>query len=436
MSIKYFFDEIIFYYFFPAPSNNSQSRSEYRLPSAATQTSSNLVQRQSSSLPNKSSINQHPAHLKLKLPDYEPPPSYCATYGHQFAKQSEPLKLPQSTLNRQQSQVEQYRNPTFATGSDSDDDSQNLGLIRTYKSEVLLDNDPFCPDLIKTCKSITTIDYDDDEYERDYIDIDQLSIHNENVLPKFEKKINAMGQHVSLGRPKISLTWVLRDQQNQSYQKRIDWNGSKSREKLFNEKYVTNDSNRSTKLCEDEKKTNQNYRNETMPRVNEKIRRRLHETCCRQQQNPNDDGFDNLKIERKSLSQADLDLSSKNTYSEPSIYIASAASDSGALVKRHRRRRKKSPKQSFGYNIRNVDDFLSKCSLSSPANIPFVLSNSSILYQTRAGYSQVEIPLPLGMVVNSVFKNANWLYVTTPHLEEGYVKYNFCLPLGIIPNNR
>lgn len=37
------------------------------------------------------------------------------------------------------------------------------------------------------------------------------------------------------------------------------------------------------------------------------------------------------------------------------------------------------------------------------------------------------------MVVNAVFKNQNWLYVQTPHGEEGYVSYAACLPLGIIP---
>lgn len=37
------------------------------------------------------------------------------------------------------------------------------------------------------------------------------------------------------------------------------------------------------------------------------------------------------------------------------------------------------------------------------------------------------------MVVNAVFKNQSWLYVQTPHAEEGYVNYKACLPLGILP---
>lgn len=77
-----------------------------------------------------------------------------------------------------------------------------------------------------------------------------------------------------------------------------------------------------------------------------------------------------------------------------------------------------------------------QCSLSSPGNIPVVLSSSSTLYQTRPGGYQIEVPLPLGMVVNAVFKNQNWLYVQTPHAEEGYVGYATCLPLGILPQAR
>lgn len=68
--------------------------------------------------------------------------------------------------------------------------------------------------------------------------------------------------------------------------------------------------------------------------------------------------------------------------------------------------------------------------MEKPANIPVVLAFPSVLYQTRAGGYQAEIALPLGMVVNAVFKNQHWLYVQTPHAEEGYVSYAACLPLG------
>lgn len=74
-----------------------------------------------------------------------------------------------------------------------------------------------------------------------------------------------------------------------------------------------------------------------------------------------------------------------------------------------------------------------QASLEKPANIPVVLAFPCVLYQTRIGGYQEEISLPLGMVVNAVFKNQTWLYVQTPHAEEGYVNYSSCLPLGILP---
>ncbi|CAG9854077.1 unnamed protein product [Phyllotreta striolata] len=87
----------------------------------------------------------------------------------------------------------------------------------------------------------------------------------------------------------------------------------------------------------------------------------------------------------------------------------------------------------FGYEIEDVDTFLNKATIEKPANIPVVLAFPSLLYKTRVGGYQVEIELPLGMVVNAVFKNQHWLYVQTPHAEEGYVSYAACLPLGILP---
>jgi len=291
---------------------------------------------------------------------------------------------------------------------------------------------------VRNCRSIPEPD------NEDYIEINeltaQLSLHNEIGLPRVAETSSSMGG--SLRRPKISLTWVLREQnQSQSQQHKkssIDWNGTaekkffkktKSREKLFSEKYVNEGSNnlssdfRGDAKLSDDSKLQTEYRKP----------KRFHEDCCssRQRQSPDTQPSQiNDCTKTKSLSQANL--SSKNTYSEPSIYVTSAQSDSG--VKRHRRRRKKFTK--FGYNIKNVNDFLSGCTLSNPANIPVVLSNPSILYQTRTGYHQVELHLPLGMVLNSVFKNENWLYCQTPHGEEGYVSFAACLPLGILTNNR
>ncbi|KAK9886129.1 hypothetical protein WA026_014915 [Henosepilachna vigintioctopunctata] len=105
---------------------------------------------------------------------------------------------------------------------------------------------------------------------------------------------------------------------------------------------------------------------------------------------------------------------------------------------KHRRKSQKvrsqfSQVQQFGYEIEDIDSFLARATIEKPANIPVVLAFPSVLYQTRVGGYQAEIFLPLGMVVNAIFKNEHWLYVQTPHAEEGYVSYAACLPLGIIP---
>lgn len=65
-----------------------------------------------------------------------------------------------------------------------------------------------------------------------------------------------------------------------------------------------------------------------------------------------------------------------------------------------------------------------------------VLGCSTILYRTNAAYIHKEEHLPLGMVVNGLFKNSNWLYIQTPHGKEGYVIYGSCIALGIPPQKR
>ncbi|KAK7867892.1 hypothetical protein R5R35_002817 [Gryllus longicercus] len=139
------------------------------------------------------------------------------------------------------------------------------------------------------------------------------------------------------------------------------------------------------------------------------------------------------------------------TLSEPSLLLAAEAATrvgggggggGRAGREKHRHRRARTPRHKsekarkparFGYEIQDVDAFLTKASIEKPANIPVVLASPCVLYQTRTGGYQDEVALPLGMVVNAVFKNQAWLYVQTPHGEEGYVNYGACLPLGILP---
>lgn len=175
-------------------------------------------------------------------------------------------------------------------------------------------------------------------------------------------------------------------------------------------------------VCSPQKRPVQSHSNEILARRRNDIRK----TSDRRSFNK----VANSTLEKYEITTNDDLKSLKGTYSEPSLI---AASEGNPKRHRHRKRRDRNRLQKFGYEIRNVDEFLSKCSLSSPGNIPVVLSSSSTLYQTRPGGYQIEIPLPLGMVVNAVFKNQNWLYVQTPHAEEGYVGYTSCLPLGILP---
>ncbi|KAK6638373.1 hypothetical protein RUM44_008802 [Polyplax serrata] len=164
--------------------------------------------------------------------------------------------------------------------------------------------------------------------------------------------------------------------------------------------------------------------------------------------------------------------------------VSPTSSTSTARLGRRRRLRRARPRctkstSSFGYEIQDVDEFLTKASLESPGNIPMVLSRPCVLYEThtegtqregnvvasggnntfsfghltgrasqqglttsagayqhseKGGKSQnYQVSLPLGMVVNGVLKNRAWLYAQTPHGEEGYVPYACCLPLGILP---
>ncbi|CAH2073320.1 unnamed protein product, partial [Iphiclides podalirius] len=100
---------------------------------------------------------------------------------------------------------------------------------------------------------------------------------------------------------------------------------------------------------------------------------------------------------------------------------------------RHRHRRKKRREPRFGYDIRDLDSFLSAATIDRPGNIPVVIAFPTTLYQTQKD-CQRELTLPLGTVVNAVFKNQQWVYAQTPHGHQGYVLYSACLPLGILPN--
>lgn len=394
-------------------------------------------------------------HEKFCATNRGPPPPYSSSSGHQVVQ---PENVRQNHQKRLEVRRQQYRNPIpDADSEDSEDDQKaqsNRRELNQLQPEVVSGRRSFIdcfqfsiltsvpgPDLVNSCDVRLAIRHE----SRESLGIEnftaQLKLHNEVGLPHMKKPAthhsSSMGQNVSFRRPKISLTWVLREQQSQSQSQLkppVDWTLSKGiknedykklsepKDNFLIEKYYTMNGFQAA----DHNNPPKNLQDVSKHKTPKKMR-----TKSNVQKLGPESSYGHLDVAK---SQSQTNLSKRNTYSEPSIYITSTQSESRAMVKKYRRTRKRPPK--LGYNIKNVDEFLSKCSLSNPANIPVVLSTTSILYQTRTGYNQIEIPLPLGMVVNSIFKNQNWLYVQTPHGEEGYVNFTTCLPLGIIPNQK
>ncbi|XP_071545565.1 uncharacterized protein [Panulirus ornatus] len=97
----------------------------------------------------------------------------------------------------------------------------------------------------------------------------------------------------------------------------------------------------------------------------------------------------------------------------------------------------------YGYQVSDLEALLTRASPSRPANLPMVLASATRLHNMRRTpepHPQNQQPvrpfLPLGIIVNAVFKTRDWLYVRTAHGAEGYVPYRVCLPLGILPPPR
>ena len=89
----------------------------------------------------------------------------------------------------------------------------------------------------------------------------------------------------------------------------------------------------------------------------------------------------------------------------------------------------------FGYDIDNVSSFLSQATARTPANIPMVVTTCTELYllSRNTAPERPTIAIQLGIVVNALFKRRQWLYVQTPHSQEGYLAYSACSALGVLP---
>lgn len=161
--------------------------------------------------------------------------------------------------------------------------------------------------------------------------ISQIEINHETDRLNEEKlntdDVQDMGQNLSLRRPRISLTWVLREQQQQNLE--INAITSQERKKsisnrLFNENLNLNSTGKTEK-------------DNIVP------------VACTRRYSP----IEICNKRNNTFSIQDL----KTTYSEPSL---NTAVDTVPRRHRHRKRKERSRSQKFGYEIRNVDDFLSK----------------------------------------------------------------------------
>ncbi|KAH8274973.1 hypothetical protein KR018_003947, partial [Drosophila ironensis] len=523
-------------------------------------------------------LSAAPLHYPCPLP-LTPPPSYSERSRPEAVPRLAPPVLPQAEhqqahppaselaarqqarrrrrLRELQQQQLRFASSTDSSSSSGSSDSE-LGSGDRRRRRGL--RDAYCPDLLHACSLILQQPNGSSsssvgnftatpppprqpesvEYSSDYVEIDELLPLVAAGRAKSTPQL-AMGQNLSLRRPRISLTWVLREQQQQQQQqqpsqpapptpqKEQQQSADEGAEKTAGPADHLVIPARTEPVPTQLDVTKKRYRVKQLPGGGEPLNgyattptahqappnghlanqkffsnqnlldvsrsgpgvggappvataastKELLFVCTPQRAPRSDNHSEALLLARKRneirkklahrLQQARSQASEGargsvtggeslkcTSYSEPSLVAASeggvstngtnggvsAAGGAGAggaagatqqRRHRHRKRRDRNRVQRFGYEIHNVDEFLSRCSLATPGNIPVVLATASTLYQTRPGGYQLEIPLPLGMVVNAVFKNQNWLYVQTPHAEEGYVGYACCLPLGILP---
>ncbi|XP_077288955.1 uncharacterized protein LOC143913183 [Arctopsyche grandis] len=279
-------------------------------------------------------------------------------------------------------------------------------------------------DLVAQCNSHN---YGNDDY--------QSTGSNENLSSQELVPDQDMGQKSSLltghSRSKVSLTWVLRERSDIKY--------NPCNNKVFNER---ND------VLNNSKDTNHRFqRNEhSFDRNIIKNDNEYYDSRNDSYSSPNADRIVGRNAKQfkcfgseinRNTTKCKKSIASYNNY--PDSWSESQEGfkrNSSGKKHRHRKRRSKTVEKqtdNFGYEIKDIDSFLSEASIDNPGNIPVVVTYPSILYQTRSGNYQKELSLSLGMVVNAVFKNKQWLYVQTPHGEEGYILYASCLPLGILP---
>lgn len=213
--------------------------------------------------------------------------------------------------------------------STSESDAENNDQIVNYDEH---------PDLVQNCATTSS---SLQSLEEQYVELNQITesiskieINNEGEKLNEElttDDVQDMGQNLSLRRPRISLTWVLREQQQHTLE--VNTISSQDRKRsLSNSKLLFNE----------------NYGNST----GKKEKDQIIAVSCSNRYSP-------IEINKRCNKTNTAEL--KSTYSEPSL---NTAVDTAPRRHRHRKRKERSRSQKFGYEIRNVDDFLSKVPFS------------------------------------------------------------------------
>ncbi|CAB3221456.1 unnamed protein product [Arctia plantaginis] len=278
--------------------------------------------------------------------------------------------------------------PPYSERVNSFEDNEHQGLNNTT-------NTPVCEvlDLLADCKLSSSPIDDNPDTSVEYAEIKEMGLWHSTPLAQRHKS-------------KISLTWVLKENLENS--------------KMTTGKIQTEERLKTALIGNELDKNHNQRRNEN------ELYRKCKSKDVRDRVVGRNEYYHNLRFRTACEEFANV----QDTYSD-----TSAITEEYVRKKhRHRHRRKKrTPNGKFGYDIRDLDSFLTEASIDRPGNIPVVIAYPSTLYQTQKE-TQQELTLPLGTVVNAVFKNEHWLYAQTPHGEEGYVLYTACLPLGILPN--
>lgn len=169
-------------------------------------------------------------------------------------------------------------------------------------------------------------------------------------------------------RPKISLTWALRNDIPLS---------------VNNNNNTSNKNNNSVKTCGLEHKTvrkhNNLSKNSNVLKKQSEIKRKF-----------------SSEIGGPKKSELNRVVPKESKKFEEGRSLSPASSTSTTRVGRRRRLRRQRPRCSksssiFGYEIRDVDEFLTNASLENPGNIPMVLSRPCVLYETHTGGPQREV---------------------------------------------